>query len=112
MSEFAAASSLSLEELVNDPLPARFCLDASVAGPMLTSFERALDRSLPGHRATIGRSAWNLEQSDGALDRLLQTRRLQLLTLMQTESTRVFFGVNAKGRVGVHFDGTSLLAPE
>jgi hypothetical protein len=111
MSEFAAASTLSVAALIEKPLPPRFCLSRSVAAPILASFERVLNQTLPGHRAMRARPAWDIDHSDGALDRLLQSRHVELLTLMQTESTSLFFGVNAKGRVGVHFDGTSLLAP-
>ena len=112
MSEFAEASSLSVEALVNDPLPRQFWLSESVPAPLSTSLERALRQSLSEHESTSAQRALELEQSDGALERLLATRRLSLLTLMRTESTRVFFGVNADGRVGVHFDGTSLLDPD
>ena len=39
------------------------------------------------------------------LARLRKFRNLSLLTLAETRKTRLFFGVNEDGLVGLHFDG-------
>lgn len=105
-------TSDSVSAAIKQPLPARFCLSADAATSAREAFDAALAEhfrdELPAHRMPLKTPT----QTDGLLDRMIGEGRLSLLTLVKTDSTDVFFGVNEKGRVGVHFDATSLMVRE
>ena len=89
------------------PIPREFCLNEEdarlIAGGGGWSVDFADSLAPNGFE--------EMEQTDGALDRLISARRLELLTLMRSESAAVFFGVNEKGRLGVHVDASLMMRP-
>ncbi len=101
------AAADAIAALVAQPIPREFCLSDEDAG--LVAGGGAWHVDFADSLAPHGFEA--MEQTDGTLDRLISARRLELLTLMRSESAAVFFGVNEKGRLGVHVDASLLMRP-
>lgn len=97
--------------MIKQPLPARFCLSEDVHDAVRNAFDAALEArfqtTLPTRVPLVMPT-----QTEGLIERLIAEGRLSLLTLMKTDSTDLFFGVNESGRFGVHFDATSLMVRE
>lgn len=99
----------TVETVIAQPLPARFCLADDDREHATRAFDAALAARLEA-AAGVPAPFTAPVQTDGLIERLIAARRLPLLTLMKTDSTDVFFGVNESGRLGVHVDASLLMA--
>lgn len=96
--------------LLNQPIPTRFSLREEPG--TVESFTQPLSATTNAWAIGLTSSLiLNLKHTDGTIDRLRNLRRLEILTLMRNESASVFFGINERGRLGLHFDASALMMP-